>query len=504
LAKPLPKRLVELHPEQNKVWLVTTKDPTGRYAALSYCWGGAQGVLKTTAESLKRHHEGIPWHELPKTIQDAIIISRTIGLHYIWIDSLCIVQDDKKDWETEAAKMADYYSNALITIGASSAASAVEGIFTEREPWYPATTVSYYGSDGQKHELLVQRRPYLATFNAAEMGPIGERGWTVQENALSKRMVHFTKIALFWECQEAIVSENGHPVLRFAGDVSLIRQFQHEFEIDFAVSWHTFVEMYSSRKLSFVKDKLPAIAGIASRLHFRSGFQYRAGMWEEIIGLDLTWTVPSDASESASLLEAPSWSWTSIGSSVQFPDGLWAMDKVLCHIEEDPTSKNKEISLLAAGEHNLLLNGPIQEAVLTFGPPKVAEPRSETEACCIQSNYVLSLSDSEESEYEKLSLNFSPDMRLEAASVTDENGCSFQAVRRSTERPKPFRAKVFCLWCVQQPPDGGVKEFASELVGVVLGRVGGDRYCRIGVISLLGLPDRTERLEVLRKTITLI
>jgi len=340
----------------------------------------------------------------------------------------------------------------------------------------------------------------LATFNAAEMGPIGERGWTVQENMLSNRMVHFTKIALFWECQQTVISENGHPVLQNAGDVSLIRQFQQEFKWDFALSWHTFVEMYSLRKLTFTKDQLPAIAGIAFRLHSRSGFKYRAGLWEEIIGLNLTWTVPSDAFESATILAGPSWSWTSIGSPVQFPDGLWAHNKVLCHIEENSGCSISKTSFLAAGEHNLRLNGPLQEAVLTSRP---AESVSEAEASSMKSKYVISLSDSKVIGFHKLLLTFLPDTRLKAV-TTNRNSGSVQIVQRSAEMSTPFHANVFCLWCVQQPPDDGSRDFESKIIGVILERTGRDTYSRLGAVSLLGSPDCTDRFEKYRKTISLI
>lgn len=503
-ATDLPKRLVQIDPKIDKVWLVTNEGATGQYAALSYCWGTAQGVLKTTTENLPVHQNDIPWDQVPKTIRDAIIISRTIGIFYLWIDSLCIIQNDKDDWETEAAKMGDYYSNALLTIGASSAASATEGMFAERELWYPATTTIYVDQSGRNHDLLVQRRPYLASFEASEMGPIGTRGWTVQENALSRRMVHFTKIGLFWECRQAVVSENGHPILQNAGDVSLIRQFQQEFEWDFALSWHTFVEMYTLRSLTYIKDQLPAIAGIASRLHSRTGNQYRAGLWEAYIGLNLTWRVACDATESKELLPGPSWSWTSIGSPVQFPEELWAHDKVLCHLEQHASPTQSQKSFVAAGEQRLRLNGPLQEAVLTSKARELISSGARTDANSSKPQCTLSLSNSEEEKYVNLSINFSPDTRLEATSVTDESGNSFQTVQRSTQPLEPFRLNVFCLWCVQQPPENREAGFEHELVGIVLGRLAGNMYCRVGLVSLLGIPDRTDQLESMRKTITLM
>ena len=107
-------------------------------------------------------------------IQKAIAFTRSIGLEYIWIDAFCIVQaskDDDGDWRTEASKMAAYYSNALITISASSAASTEEGIYTPREGWYAPRVVEIIDSDDRRKKILVQERPYdqLAELDRLEL-----------------------------------------------------------------------------------------------------------------------------------------------------------------------------------------------------------------------------------------------------------------------------------------------------------------------------------------------
>lgn len=108
----------ELFQEKNCKLLQTADGQTGRYAALSYCWG-ADVPSTTTTINLQAHKSAIGLSTLPQTLQDAILVVRWLGIGYIWIDCLCILQDSKADWEHESARMADVYSNAYITIAAS-------------------------------------------------------------------------------------------------------------------------------------------------------------------------------------------------------------------------------------------------------------------------------------------------------------------------------------------------------------------------------------------------
>ncbi|OCK97749.1 uncharacterized protein K441DRAFT_369998 [Cenococcum geophilum 1.58] len=231
--KPLPKRLVHLGPKENELRLCEVEQSIGKYAALSHCWGKDSQVLKTTSTSIERFKINIPWDNLPKTLQDASIVTRRIGLEYIWIDSLCTIQ-------------------------------------------------------GDTYKLLVQPRPWNQIFDVRNIGPIGSRGWTYQENALSKRMVHFTRRSIFWECQSELFDESGNTPEEGNNEtgLSLIQQFSF-FEEDPIITWHAFVEDLACRQLSFWDDKLPCTAGIVSRLQRHTGFQYRAGLWKESIAHDL-------------------------------------------------------------------------------------------------------------------------------------------------------------------------------------------------------------------------
>jgi hypothetical protein len=111
--------------------LQTSRGQTGRYAALSYCWG-ASLPLKTTTTNLQAHESAVGFDELPRTLQDAVMVVRHMCIDYIWIDCLCILQDSKADWEQEAARMADVYSNAYLTLVASRAEHCGEGFLGPR------------------------------------------------------------------------------------------------------------------------------------------------------------------------------------------------------------------------------------------------------------------------------------------------------------------------------------------------------------------------------------
>jgi hypothetical protein len=112
--------------------LVDKSKCVGRYVALSYCWGETL-AYKTTMHNLQEHKtKGITYAEIPKTLQDAVFLVRYLGLQYVWIDCVCIVQDDLADWEREAAQMGRIYSLAYLTIAATRASHCGEGFLQPR------------------------------------------------------------------------------------------------------------------------------------------------------------------------------------------------------------------------------------------------------------------------------------------------------------------------------------------------------------------------------------
>src|ERR1700744_2598321 len=127
----LPTRVIEVG-DPGRIRLMVPNGAMGRYVCLSHCWGGLQ-PLKTTKENLSSHLHSIPPQSIPKTYQDAIELTRLLGIKYLWIDSLCIIQDSTEDWGKESASMCAVYENCDIVIAATSAKDATEGFLRTRE-----------------------------------------------------------------------------------------------------------------------------------------------------------------------------------------------------------------------------------------------------------------------------------------------------------------------------------------------------------------------------------
>ena len=131
----LPSRLINVGTNNNsRVKLVDTGyGELQPYVALSYCWATGQ-TLTTTRENLATHKDEIPFERLPRTIKDAITITRDLGIQFLWVDALCIVQDslDGEDWQRESAKMGSIYGNAYVTIAAEISENCTDGFLNER------------------------------------------------------------------------------------------------------------------------------------------------------------------------------------------------------------------------------------------------------------------------------------------------------------------------------------------------------------------------------------
>lgn len=138
---------------------------------------------------------------LPQSFRDAVDVTRMLGLRYLWIDSLCIIQDSPEDWDEEASHMADVYSNAYCTIAATRAEGSNAGFLQERQqrqclPVRPASGIPYYLC------------PTIDNFrDDVENGALNQRGWVLQERVLSSRTIYFAESQVYWECGEGVYCE---------------------------------------------------------------------------------------------------------------------------------------------------------------------------------------------------------------------------------------------------------------------------------------------------------
>ncbi|KAL1614359.1 hypothetical protein SLS54_009786 [Diplodia seriata] len=144
----LPRRVLDVGEAStpSTVRLVEANGLHAHYVALSHCWGPPdKHPLRTTTATLAKHLKGIEFEQLPKTFQDAAIITRALGLKYLWIDSLCILQDNEDEWREEVGKMGSLYQLATLTVAASGAHDASEGCYMSKTgishpSAYPTTT----------------------------------------------------------------------------------------------------------------------------------------------------------------------------------------------------------------------------------------------------------------------------------------------------------------------------------------------------------------------------
>ncbi|KAF2629229.1 HET-domain-containing protein, partial [Macroventuria anomochaeta] len=304
-----PKRLLRLDKD---ICLASPTEPV-RFAALSYCWGTNKQPITTNA-NLTTRYGYLEFSNLPKTLKDAIFVCRGLGLSYIWIDSLCIVQDDGEEWATEAAKMADIYSSAHVVLAASLAADATQGFLHPRH-----------------RPFEIVRRAHTVRANLDHL-PLSRRGWAMQEGVLATRIVHFCPDEVLFQCKtgsrcECQGEEPNHiirPAYNLATWPPTDPQTLRALSLDdgagyqFFVEWTRVAREFSSRSLSYASDALPALSGIARRTQSLHPGQYIAGMWEKGFCFQLGWYLNSRTESAKIVLTRPTFSWITAPRSITY------------------------------------------------------------------------------------------------------------------------------------------------------------------------------------------
>ncbi len=283
---PLPTRVLDVSPPSGpgSVRLHKTSGAEGKYAALSYCWGGPQAVSLTKG-TMAQMLQDISLDSLPRTLRDAVFITRKLGIRYLWIDALCIIQDSAEDKEVELEAMARIYRDSAITISAANSASVQDGFLRTINPRpskYPRFTLPYRAWDDASTvgSVVLQEQFRVDAFSE----PINGRGWTLQERLLSPRLLIYGTHELGWQCQTEELTRGGTDKSFDAGSERLEEAFFHpERELspeNFWMSWIDIVIDYTHRKISFAEDKLVALAAVASEFHRLSHSDtYLAGLW---------------------------------------------------------------------------------------------------------------------------------------------------------------------------------------------------------------------------------
>lgn len=371
-----PSRLIYVPPTEQKdaqPFLVNGGDVQGQpYVALSYCWG-LTATVRTTKSNLSQHFHSIgPINSLPATIRDAILATQFLGISYIWIDALCIIQDDPQDWSSEAKLMHLIYLNAELTISSLTAKASTDPLFL------PAKIRSVYPVPIPFWDAKSHRPSYMPSSNPPAFythaifrtwlhnshdpstflnGPIHTRGWTLQEQLLSTRTLIFGNGILHWECLCQYTTE-ADPTSSAYRDAQLARyvpQIEAKCSIRGVSSgsgqlaetwcwkkspfevWQDLVGEVTRRDFTKFEDRLPAFMGVAKFMVDNGVFlmsaatvgkteemEFVGGVWKgEKLLQSLCWNVVApvkDEKEDSQELgiQQPSWTWVGVKGEIGF------------------------------------------------------------------------------------------------------------------------------------------------------------------------------------------
>ncbi|PVI06654.1 HET-domain-containing protein [Periconia macrospinosa] len=377
-----PSKGVRLHESQYDE--VEEHYEYGEYLALSYCRGIGRGIPQTTSKTLKAYKQGIPWASFPRAFQEAILLTRSRGFRWLWIDSLCIIQDDPLERIAEAMNMGEIFGNAFVTLAATSSVDTSQGLFPPRDPPFRLQTSDI--SRGSPSKVYVREQPLHYSFKTSfdpctqitdwelplntsresdVQTPLLRRAWTYAERLLSPRVLHFTRSEMILECSEGYQCECHRienptydpratdPIKQlFAriADATKKAAKSNDEQMDGVTSqladtsitetrsqkreealqiWTYIVTEYTNKRITYDADRLLAIAAVAKTFSKFLDSGYIAGQWT-CSTINLLW-YPNDSThcrrpKRIPSRNIPSWSWASIEGSPILFDTASAMD----------------------------------------------------------------------------------------------------------------------------------------------------------------------------------
>jgi hypothetical protein len=300
--------------------------------------------------------DALPVEGLSKSLQDAILLTRALGIQYIWIDSLCIIQECDEDKHREMARMARIYKNAIFTISAARAKSCDEGFLGVQDKRVSLLQTSIKLPmkclNGAVGSVLLY--PFRSLFQSEDI-PIDKRAWTYQEKILSRRVVSFFNDAIEWDCSTYHLSDDRLGVNELGAKDAAYQElvlpatkrthwmngllypaseYIQEYPEIHSTLWPVAVYEYTLGSLSNLDDRLPAIAGIASEFQSLTGDVYIAGLWMSCLVPELQWRTYARSNESSNdtgnrdfKYNAPTWSWASVdGCIIKIPMEQYNLD----------------------------------------------------------------------------------------------------------------------------------------------------------------------------------
>ena len=349
--------------------VINKEDQVPDYVALSYCWG-KKAFIQLTQAKLLEFQESIDPNEIPKTLKDAIEVTKLLGYSYIWIDALCIIQDSKEDWLKEAAKMGSIYRKSVVSIAALGAVDCFQGLFTARNPF------CYRDIPLESGLVLTNRAPSTDPGFKREFevlgpaaSPLQTRAWCVQEQILAPRTLFYGASGVFWQCLECEADE-GYPLGHEGGTPNLKSSLAEAIgddspSLDIRKLWRNILERYTGCNLTYASDKLVAISGIADIIARASGEEYILGLWKKDIFNDLLWHSQDDrwlGNHKLGRLDnnVPSFSWASVSQAIYYfkynTPGRTHLDAKSLVVESDTSATGTS--------HRLRLTTQLTEVVL--------------------------------------------------------------------------------------------------------------------------------------------
>ncbi|KAJ3468292.1 hypothetical protein MRS44_002357 [Fusarium solani] len=323
-SSELPTRVIDLGSlDKPKLQLIPGEAmESHEYVALSHCWGKGM-MFRALKENIETLAKAVDFRRLPRTFQDAIKAARGLSVRYLWIDSLCIIQDDQEDWKREATRMQQVFSNANYVIAASSAGSSAEGFLETRREERPFVTLR--SSSG----AITYICKFIDNFGKEmEEAPLNKRGWVLQERALARRSIHFTSNQVYLECGDGVHCEslmklaNNQTV--FLSDSDFPNSIMDYYKGGRIVLSQNLIKMYSSLKFTNPSDRSIAISGLEKRL--MSAFKTRGGygIFQAFFERSLLWQRPESGTLARITYPAdrnvPSWSWMTYEGSITYVD----------------------------------------------------------------------------------------------------------------------------------------------------------------------------------------
>ncbi len=349
----LPKRVIDVGIESEEPRVYISHQERLPYAALSYCWGHDQNI-RLLSTSINEYAERLPVALIPQTIADAILAARRMNVQYLWVDSLCILQDSDADLRQELSDMGAIYANAWVTIAAKDSPTCTSGLFYERN-WptsaivplgirLPSKTMErsagIYGRGRMKNtrtsctNRLMAIPGHRVPYSRDEPAVLETRAWALQQELLSHRMLNFGQIELSFTCLEGLCTERDPKVRGMSGHYGMQHNLKralftgsdehgnsnHQNKDRIFNYWLEIVENCLRRKLSDSRDRLAAIAGVQGLIGQVLDDEPVVGIWEaQYFARSLLWQ-PDDKrqDEVTCSYPCPSWSWASASRPIQY------------------------------------------------------------------------------------------------------------------------------------------------------------------------------------------